>query len=1147
MKKILPVLFLAGLLILALTMNLTVFATPAPETYTLTYSAEKAAYPDVSDFVVPYTLHGTSPAKVMDLEKGAKVELEGRSEMAQLGLHLRGYKFVGWTEDDTWDPESDLAPYPKGYEFEIDEEDVTLYSVWELDETDYTVTYDLNGCVDEPPIDEGTYQSFQHITPVEHKDITFSRVGFKFLGWSLDPDATTEDDPHFNRTIAIEDDYIEDENMTLYAVWERIETYFNLFAAVTGETQATANYRAFAEVAFEEDYPEIARLFLATADAEEKHAADLWKILLGMGAAEADKPEALDPVDDLDIVGDTEANLQTAYEGEFGEYNEEDGTYPKFAKIAADEELATIAALFSRTGKVEEGHAKNFKDILDNLTDPEYITNKYSEIYRCLTCGEVTTELPTNCPVCHASGESFAVYGSTYANLFMSVKGETTAAAKYLDFAEKALAEGHIVIAQLFKATADAEQKHADDEWAILVNMDPTLTSEDKPAASEYEVGTTEENLLAAFNGETYEYTTMYPAFRAVASLENETAAAGIFRLAMRAEETHARNYKDVLDHLSDKAYINSTYASIYRCKTCGEIETTLPTNCPICHSTDFEPYTTTTYTLSLTAESGGTVSGDGEYARFDLVTITATDTADYRFVKWVLEDDEDDVELLSDTDHSTTFIMPNHAVTITAEFERVYTLTIDIDLEEGGTATGAGKYAEDEKVTITAEANPGYIFVDWDTEDDDIEILVDEEDGTTTFIMPDHDVTITALFRFVGIAPTIEGSATMSLTFGYAATSTAAFEIGGLPEPKVTIESSTTSITWNEVTQKLNIAAGLSANTYTVVLKATNDIEPDATFTFKLTVQSGGTINPGTTTDTTTNFTVTFNSNGGSTVASKTVASGAKVAKPADPTKDGSTFAGWYTDAALTTAYDFNASVTKSFTLYAKWTAVEIKPNTFPFADVPTTHWAYGHIKYVYDLNLMNGTGATTFSPNDQVTRAMVVTVLHRMEGEPQITEPAGFSDVKAGMWYTNGVAWGEANKIVEGYPGNVFRPDQNVSRQELATILLRYAKFIGKAQGSAGPNPDDPPDDETPDTVTTTTSTSNDLTFADAAKIADWAKEGVAFCAQNGIVEGRTGNIFDPTATATRAEFATMLHRFIEKFKNQLINRLYSKQHLN
>jgi hypothetical protein len=133
-------------------------------------------------------------------------------------------------------------------------------------------------------------------------------------------------------------------------------------------------------------------------------------------------------------------------------------------------------------------------------------------------------------------------------------------------------------------------------------------------------------------------------------------------------------------------------------------------------------------------------------------------------------------------------------------------------------------------------------------------------------------------------------------------------------------------------------------------------------------------------------------------------------------------------------------------------------------------------------------------------------------MDGEKAIDKPAGFEDVKEGMYYTFAVAWGEANGIVNGYGDGIFKPEQTVSRQEMATVLLRYAKFIGKGAGSEA------------DTA---------LGFADSAKVGDWALEGVAFCANNGIVEGRPDKTFDPAAFATRAEFATMIHRFSELVK--------------
>jgi uncharacterized repeat protein (TIGR02543 family) len=289
-----------------------------------------------------------------------------------------------------------------------------------------------------------------------------------------------------------------------------------------------------------------------------------------------------------------------------------------------------------------------------------------------------------------------------------------------------------------------------------------------------------------------------------------------------------------------------------------------------------------------------------------------------------------------------------------------------------------------------------------------------------------------------------------------------------------------------------------------------------------------------------TTSYTVTFDSNGGSAVASSTVAANTKVAKPADPTKEGYIFDGWFAASDLNAEYNFDTPVTKSFTLYAKWEKDEDggEDDDFPFTDVAESAWYYEYIKSVYELGLMNGTSDTLFSPAMPVTRGMLVTVLHRMEDTPEVEEPASFSDVSSGTWYTDAVAGAEAEEIVEGYPDGTFKPNQNVSRQELATVLLRYAKFIGKDQFSA--SPDDPviDDDESEadeeEIEAVTAIISDDLDFADAAKIADWAKEGVAFCAKNGIIEGRTGKIFDPAAFATRAEFATMLHRFIENVVN-------------
>ncbi|MCL2121846.1 MAG: stalk domain-containing protein [Clostridiales bacterium] len=181
--------------------------------------------------------------------------------------------------------------------------------------------------------------------------------------------------------------------------------------------------------------------------------------------------------------------------------------------------------------------------------------------------------------------EATAQDSETYANLYESVQGETNANAAYLAFAEQARNDGFLVVARLFQATADAEAKHAEDEWAIL----QTLGATQRPVASKPVVGSTEENLQAAFNGETYEYEVMYPGFVATAEAEGmnagDTNARRIFNLARQAEEIHAGNYLDVFTNLANTDYIDSKYGVIYRCPVCGEVVIERPGRCPICNA----------------------------------------------------------------------------------------------------------------------------------------------------------------------------------------------------------------------------------------------------------------------------------------------------------------------------------------------------------------------------------------------------------------------------------------------------------------------------------------------------------------------------------------------------------------------------------
>ena len=372
--------------------------------------------------------------------------------------------------------------------------------------------------------------------------------------------------------------------------------------------------------------------------------------------------------------------------------------------------------------------------------------------------------------------------------------------------------------------------------------------------------------------------------------------------------------------------------------------------------------------------------------------------------------------------------------------------------------------------------------------------------------------------------APGITGPATMTLYTGYGATSTGAYTVTGTSPVTVTKTAGDAKITWNGTTKKLDIAAGLTEGTYPVTLKASNGTNPDATFTFTLTVQAAGgvIVGPGGGGVVATTFGVTFNTNGGSAVPKQSVVDKGKVNKPADPIKEGFTFDGWYTDAKLTIAYDFNTEVTAAFTLYAKWTAIPTAlpeqevhlAQANPFSDVKDTDWFYGDVAYVNQKGLMSGTAADKFSPHTNLTRAMLVTILWRLESAPDYQDKANpFNDVPEGQWYTCGVKWAQENGIVSGYGGGKFGPEDKITREQMVTILYNYCKFKG-IDVSAGEN-------------------TNILSYKDAFDISEWAVPAMQWACGAGIVTGKPGGLLDPKGNATRAEVAAVLKRCLEAVK--------------
>jgi len=176
------------------------------------------------------------------------------------------------------------------------------------------------------------------------------------------------------------------------------------------------------------------------------------------------------------------------------------------------------------------------------------------------------------------------------------------------------------------------------------------------------------------------------------------------------------------------------------------------------------------------------------------------------------------------------------------------------------------------------------------------------------------------------------------------------------------------------------------------------------------------------------------------------------------------------------------------------------------PYTDVKTEDWYYDDVMYVTDKKLMNGNnvGGTLFDPDVAAARAMIVTVLWRLEGSPSVVGTK-FDDVASGQWYTDAVNWASANGIVNGYGNGKFGPSDPITREQLLAILHRYASHIGIKEDTG-------------------------LSTVSGYKHSDWSKNSIAWALHNGLLDELGIDVSDLTKTATRAEIAAYLHRFCE-----------------
>ena len=295
---------------------------------------------------------------------------------------------------------------------------------------------------------------------------------------------------------------------------------------------------------------------------------------------------------------------------------------------------------------------------------------------------------------------------------------------------------------------------------------------------------------------------------------------------------------------------------------------------------------------------------------------------------------------------------------------------------------------------------------------------------------------------------------------------------------------------------------------------------------------------------------TVTFDANGGEgSMEAQTITVGTTAAlNPSAFTRSGYRFASWNTEAdGSGTAYADGQTVTldADLTLYAQWRRTSSggsggsyytgggsssggnstpaptptpAPGAAPlseaekdallgqYSDLDKDAWYRDGVAYALHRGIMNGMGGGSFGPAIPTSRAMIVTMLYRMESEPAVSGNVSFQDVPAGQWYTDAIRWAAAQGIVNGYSDTAFGPNDNVSREQLATILYRYAKYKGM-------------------NVDNETSLSG---FTDAGTISNWATDAFQWTVSKGIINGMGNNILSPGTEAVRAQVATMLMRY-------------------
>ena len=494
------------------------------------------------------------------------------------------------------------------------------------------------------------------------------------------------------------------------------------------------------------------------------------------------------------------------------------------------------------------------------------------------------------------------------------------------------------------------------------------------------------------------------------------------------------------------------------------------------------------------------TFNASGGSGSMDSVTVNAgtiyilpacgfTAPADQEFKAWEIGGTEykvgDSYSVLVDTEIKA--LWENSVITPTT-----YTVTVSND--GNGTASAShAKAAAGTEISLTATPQIGYHFKGWQVESPAGLVITNNK-----FTMPDGNVDVKAIFeKDAPPAPT-----EFIVTFDGNGGTPSVGSMTTTDRKLTSLPSASRSGSYSFYGWYTEKSGGTKITTDTV-FHANATVYAHWTYTGG----DGGDYNPPV-----TYYTLRFETGGGSDIPSVqgTYNTYIDLTKYV-PTWRGHAFIGWYSERSLTNKVS-GVCLTKDMTVYAGW-RVDENPGTGvnPFTDISEKDWFYGDVMFVYENGLMLGTSKTLFSPHGTAMRGMMATILWRMEGSPVPKGKNSFTDVEAGKWYADAITWTAENGIFAGYGKDKFGPDDPITREQLAAIFYRYADYKGYDLTVKG-----------------------DLDkFKDADKITDYAKTAMQWAVGSGLVKGKSGNLLDPQGTATRAEIAAMLHRFIEKYE--------------